>query len=73
MSDYWDYYGIPLPKLADDEIPLGIIVGMKTMKDGKMQYREYKSSDMHAIEALGMVTTFSDSLRAHIMQGQGEH
>lgn len=66
--NYFDYYGVPLPKFDDGSLPLGCVVTMKVMdKDGHIGYREFKSPDIHAVEALGMLDTFSDTMRQHIM------
>lgn len=67
---YFDYYGIPLPHLSEGQVPLGAIVSIKTIdSDGKIMYQEFKSPDLHAIEGLGMLDTFADTLRAHIRSG----
>lgn len=69
MQSY-DYYGTALPKLNDDEVALGSVVMLKVMTaDGRVVYREYKSPEIHAVEALGMAETMSDSLRQACMAG----
>lgn len=35
--------------------------------EGQVRYREFKTNTLHSIEALGMVTTMADTLRASIM------
>lgn len=65
---FLDYYGVALPKLEDDHIPLGAVVALKSIdKDGRIVYQEFKSPEIHAIEALGMLDTFTDTMRHHIM------
>lgn len=65
---FFDYYGLPLPMLDDEQVPLGAVVAIKTIdKNGQIAYQEFKSPDLHAIEALGMLDTFTDTLRTQIM------
>lgn len=66
-----NYGGIDLPDPEDTgEIVLEACVLMKVIdKNGGVKYREWKSARLHPIEALGMITTFSDTLRQLIMSG----
>jgi len=65
----FNYYGVNLPKIDEGNIALGAVVSLKIMNaEGQVGYKEYKSSEIHAIEALGMVETFSDSIRYAIMR-----
>lgn len=67
MSEYWDYYGVPLPKLPNGQVPIGAVVSIKSIDEsGHINYQEFKSPEIHAIEALGMLDTFQDTLRDHI-------
>ena len=62
-----DYMGIQLPVPEEGEVGLGAVVLMKLItNDGQVQYREFNSRDLHAIEALGMAETFSDSCRLRL-------
>jgi hypothetical protein len=66
---HYDYYGVALPVLTDDKMALGCCITMKTMDgNGNIAYEEYKSPGIQAVEALGMLDTFCDSLRMQIMQ-----
>ena len=65
-----EYAGLQLPDPAPEDVVLGAVVMIKLIdKDGGIKYREHKSPDLHPIEALGMATTFTDTLRAMIMRG----
>ena len=71
MTDrqFFDYYGVPMPKLKEGEIALGCVISMKYIDEtGKIVYHEFKSPDIHAIEGIGMLETFRDTLKMHIMQ-----
>lgn len=64
------YAGLKLPDLADGELAMDAIVLVKVLDgEGVVRYREYKSASLHAVEALGMVATMEDTLRAGIMGG----
>lgn len=64
------YCGIELPEPAEGEIAMEAVVLVKVMtKEGKITYREWASAALHPIEALGMASTFQDTLRATIMAG----
>ena len=67
MSDaVWG--GIRLPELKDEELVVDGIFLLKVLgQDGQIYYREFKTPTLHAIEALGMVETFQDTLRQAIM------
>lgn len=65
-----DYAGVELPDPRDGEMALGAVVLMKVMNpDGSIVYRECTSDSIHAIEMLGMVETFRDTLKHTIMGG----
>jgi hypothetical protein len=70
LVETYDYYGTKLPKLKDDEVALGAVVMIKLMTaEGNVVYREYKAPEIHPVEALGMVTTMQDSIKAVCMAG----
>lgn len=63
-----NYAGVDLPDPQDGELVLGAVVLIKLMKpDGSIAYRECTSDSLHAIEMLGMVETFRDTLKSVIM------
>lgn len=65
-----NYFGIDLPDVAEGEVPLDAVVLLKVMAaDGRICYREWKSTNLHPIEALGMTETFRDTLKMAIMSG----
>ena len=60
----WDF--LPSP---DGWVPLEAFICVKYIDpQGIIKYKEIKTPSLHAIEALGMVTTAQDTLRAFIMQ-----
>jgi hypothetical protein len=62
------YNGVILPDLKEGEIALGAVVLTKIMKpNGEITYREHAGESLHAIEMLGMVETFRDTLKTTIM------
>lgn len=62
--------GIHIPKPEEGWLYLDAVVLIKCMDaDGKTRYREIKSQGLTAVEALGMVETYSDTLRHAIMKG----
>lgn len=65
-----NYAGIELPGMADDEIAISAVVLLKVIRpDGRLSYREFKSPDLHLMEALGMATTYTDTCRQLLMKG----
>lgn len=71
VREYYDYYGVPLPMLADGEMALGAVICLKQMDhDGSIVYREYLSPGLHAVEGLGMLETHCDTLRYLLMAGR---
>jgi len=63
-----EIYGIPIPDLPDGSIPVDVVLLCKWVDvDGKVKYSEMKSSSLHNVEALGMVTTAADTLRSMCM------
>lgn len=72
--NFLDYYGTALPKLDKGSMAVGAVVALKIInEDGHVQYQEFKSPEIHAIEALGMLDTFQDTLRSHIMSQAKPH
>lgn len=66
--EVFDYYGVQLPTLEDGDVALEAVVLMKMMtKDGHHIYREFKSPTLHPMEALGMATSFTDTMRDKLM------
>ena len=62
--------GINMPPPEEGWLYLDAIVLIKCMDDeGRTRYREIKSNGLTAVEALGMVETYSDTLRQAIMRG----
>jgi hypothetical protein len=54
-------------------IPLEFIVLAKCLApDGSVKYREMTSQTLHPVEALGMVKTMEDTIRARLMNGARE-
>lgn len=63
-----DYNGIDLPDPVDGDLVIGAITLLKVMKaDGNVCYRELTGDSLHPVEMLGMVETFRDTLKAHLM------
>lgn len=66
------YQGVNLPDLAEGEVSLGAVVLSKVMlPNGDIAYREHCSPDLHAVEMLGMVDTFQDTLKM-LLRGRTE-
>lgn len=60
----YNYNGVELPEANADEVNLGAVVLFKTMDaHGHIKYREWKSNDLHPIEALGMLETCRDTMK----------
>jgi hypothetical protein len=54
--------------LGSGWVPLEWIVLVKCLNpDGEIRYREMTSKNLQPVEALGMTTTFEDTLRTKIM------
>ena len=67
------FYGIEMPDLPSDSIPIDMIMLLKWVDpEGKVNYSELKSAKLHPVEALGMLTTAADSLRAMCMNPHRE-
>ena len=61
--------GISIPDPDDGWLYLDAVVLIKCMdEEGKTRYREIKSNGLTAVEALGMVETYSDTLRSVLMR-----
>lgn len=62
--------GIDIPDPEPGWLYLDAVVLIKCMDDGgNIRYREIKSKGLTPIEALGMTTTYTDTLRHFIMKG----
>ena len=67
-------YGIELPDLPEGAIPVDMVMLFKWVDpEGKVKYSEMKSANLHPVEALGMLTTASDTLRSMCMNPQREN
>ena len=55
---------VDIPEPEDGELYLEAIVLIKTMSpNGRIVYKEYKSNSLTHVEALGMATTYCDTVR----------
>lgn len=64
----FNYYGVPLPTLGEGCLALGAILSVKYIDaNGKIRFQEWKTPDLHSIEALGMIETFKDTVKSNIM------
>lgn len=62
------YGNVHLPEPGEGEMVIEAIVLSKVIdKDGKTRYREWKSEDLHPIEALGMIETARDTVKSLCM------
>jgi hypothetical protein len=62
--------GIDIPEPEPGWLYLDAVVLIKCMDDqGAIRYREIKSRGLTPVEALGMTTTYGDTLRHFIMRG----
>lgn len=69
-----NFYGIDLPELPEGAIPIDMVMLFKWVDpEGKVKYSEMKSAKLHPVEALGMLTTAVDSLRALCMNPDREY
>lgn len=56
--------------LGEGWIPLEFVVLAKCLNpEGEIKYRELTSGTLNPVEALGMVETMGDTLRARLMSG----
>lgn len=63
---------IQIPEPEPGWLYLDAVVLVKCVDDeGKTRYREIRSNGLPEIEALGMVETYSDTLRLQIMKRAG--
>lgn len=54
--------------LGEGWIPLDWVILVKCITpDGSVRYREMLSKTLHPVEALGMATTFEDTMRTRLM------
>jgi hypothetical protein len=57
-------YGIPMPDLPDDFVPLECVCLIKCLnEDGNVEYAETRSVNLSRVEAVGMAITYSDGVR----------
>ena len=64
------YAGIQLPEPEEGEMALAAVVLLKLIDaHGAIRYREFRSAELHPMEALGMATSFTDTCRSHLMRG----
>lgn len=62
--------GIEIPEPEEGWIYIDAVLLIKCIDDkGSIRYREIKSNGLTAVEALGMATTYTDTLRHYIMKG----
>lgn len=61
--------GIQIPDPDPGWLYLDAVVLIKCMDDnGRLRYKEIKSSSLSEVEALGMAVTYTDTLRSQIMR-----
>lgn len=61
--------GIEIPEPEEGWLYLDAVVLIKCLDpDGSVRYKECKSEKLHPVEALGMVETYSDTLRHVLMR-----
>jgi hypothetical protein len=61
-------YGLPVPNIREDCIPVGVVVLVKSVNPmGEVTYFEVASSDLSPMEQVGMTTTYLDTLRENLM------
>lgn len=59
-----------LPELGEGWVPLEALTIVKCLNPtGEIRYREMLSRNLHPVEALGMLTTMADTMRARLMAG----
>lgn len=63
------YAGLELPEPAEGEFATDALILLKVITPTGVKYREWKSPDLHPIEALGMVETCRDTLKKLCMEG----
>ena len=57
--------GVELPAEVEGEVAIDLVVLLKVLNaEGEIVFREIKSPTLHPVEALGMGTTFCDSMRS---------
>lgn len=65
---------LDLPEPPEGWVYLDAIVLIKCADDqGKIRYKEMKSNDLPYVEALGMIKTYEDTIRAQIMRSATEN
>lgn len=68
------FYGLEMPELPEGAIPIDMVMLFKWVDpEGKVKYSEMKSNNLHPVEALGMIVTASDTLRAMCMHPEREN
>lgn len=64
---------IDIPPPDENELYLEAVILIKSMlPNGRIVYKEYKSNSLTHVEALGMATTYCDSLRQHLTRNLRE-
>lgn len=59
---------VPFFDLGKGWVPIDYLVMVKCLTpSGEMRYREMTSPSLHPVEALGMLTTMADTMRARLM------
>lgn len=59
---------VPFFELGKGWVPLDYLVMVKCLTPtGELRYREMASPTLHPVEALGMLTTMADTMRARLM------
>jgi hypothetical protein len=60
---------LDVPDPPDGWVYLDAVVLIKCVDDsGAVRYKEMRSNDLPLVEALGMVTTYTDTIKAQIMR-----
>lgn len=61
--------GMEIPEPPAGWVYIDAVVLIKCVDaDGKTRYKEMRSTNLPAVEALGMVSTYTDTLRNQIMR-----
>jgi hypothetical protein len=65
---------LDVPDPPDGWMYLDAIVLIKCADDtGAVRYKEMRSNDLTLVEALGMITTYTDTIKAQIMRQATEN
>jgi hypothetical protein len=61
-------FGVEMPDLPEGAVPLDVVCLVKALDaEGRMMLCERSSDGLTRWEALGMATTFADSMRARLI------